>query len=1155
MYRKRSIKFRPNGNGAPSLEPPDLNRVKSGKPNLVTTTRFTLITWLPKSLFAQFKRVANIYFLFVSILVFFPWSPHMWSSTVTPFVSVLLWTALKDMYEDHRRKRDDDAENSRRCLRFNAGAENFEEISWKDLLCGDIVWITADEAFPADLLLLRASGGQAFISTVNLDGETNLKERSPPELSSAFLEQAGQTGELKLSMVQLMMDQGLQIDLDEPKIGLTDMGGNVSLKSPTDTVEQALKQLKVNQPDFLHHEHFLPRGCVLRNTPWILTVAAYVGDDTKTRLNVADTSGKISNMQNYLNRCVQGLVFFLFIFCIYAGIMALAQEDVSEIAAKIRALPSPPQEAELAKILEEDFTRGFFINFLIYWIILYQIVPISLYVCFETVKLALGFQINFDKQMVDSRTGQGAMARTADLVEELGQVDFIFSDKTGTLTENEMVFARACIQGTDLGDFRAGSKAAPAAGILETQRILANSGDELHAEVKWFFVCLASCHSAQVDIQDDGVPHYSGSSPDEVTFLEAGHAIGISFQARRRLPGKAGWELRVLVPCIEECDSSAVNTTADTLILSAPEAELQGSTIVVKPEKARMPSGEQILSVFCEIPFTSERKRMSIICEHKGDFVCITKGADNVISALCDEPFSEAVAEQLLKYSKQGLRTLAIASKIVDREFVMAWQQKLAMANIAQDDRERQLAEVAAEMEHSLLLSGISAIEDRLQPKVPEAIDSIKAAGIRFWVLTGDKIETAVEIVRACRLFTADMVLAYMVNATSEEHALQMLKEAKKMLEGRTGGGLIIDGTFTKFVLGSVQARSELYRLALSTTSCVCCRLSPAQKRKLVELVKIENPRAITLAIGDGANDVSMIQGAHIGIGVRGKEGNQAVQASDVAISQFSFIVPLLFCHGRRAYRRVAQFLCYYIYKHIVLATADVIWAHQFQFLGEIAYPEWLSSAYNVFFTSLPVMVILSFDRDMPDSVAVASPGLYVEGLLRTRFNYKVFTLWMISGVWHGTLAWAVPCAILGTKDFFIEEDSGVYTVEMVEQFWVASCTSFTLVVLFVDLRLWMVALNKLAAPTITMLFMSVVCFFAALFVLDFTGLQPQISGVPVKMLSDSKALLCIFLTPLALVVDMVLYYGAKIINPSPLDKARWALKGKQPEVYIEANE
>merc|ERR1719329_1333379 len=179
------------------------------------------------------------------------------------------------------------------------------------------------------------------------------------------------------------------------------------------------------------------------------------------------------------------------------------------------------------------------------------------------------------------------------------------------------------------------------------------------------------------------------------------------------------------------------------------------------------------------------------------------------------------------------------------------------------------------------------------------------------------------------------------------------MQAAKKTLVNNEQGGLVIDGTFVKHILESKDARVFMYGLAIKTVACVCCRLTPQQKRKLVELVREQDPKTISLAVGDGANDVSMIQGAHVGIGIRGKEGNQAVQASDVAISQFRFLVPLLLCHGRRAYRRVATFLCYYIYKHVALVVMDLIWSHQFNFKAEIGYPEWLSSAYSVAFTSL----------------------------------------------------------------------------------------------------------------------------------------------------------------------------------------------------------
>jgi len=1072
------------------VQPPTINAAKGKHPNQVFTTRFTpLITWLPKSLFVQFQRVANIYFLMICILVCFPWSPTMWQSTVNPFCLVLLWTALKDLYEDRRRKRDDDAENYRKCTKYDFATKTFSEVRWSDVLCGDLIWVWTDQAFPADMLLLRAAGGQAFISTVNLDGETNLKERRAVELCSALTLHAGEDGppgdrqaaeKVGISTAQLLFEQGLELHLDMPKPHLTDMEGNVQLSSMTDPVRKTLENLKVDTTCYLNYEHFVPRGCVLRNTQWILAIAAYVGDESKARLNVATTDAKISNMQRYLNICVIGLVTTLITFCLYAALRGTLLD------------------------LDDDFH----LTFLKYLIILYPIVPISLYVIYEMVKLILGFQINLDKQMYDERTQKNAFARTADLVEELGQVDFIFSDKTGTLTENEMVFARCCIQGHDLGDFRRSGEA-QASGIVETQKLLAQLDDPRRAEVRWFFFCLVTCHTAQVDIGEDGVPKYSGSSPDEVAFLDAAHSIGISFQARRRQPGSSGWELHITGPPGES---------------------------------------PHILTVLCEIPFNSDRKRMSIICEHKGEFFCITKGADNVISALCDEPFSTPVLEHLQQYSMQGLRTLAIASKIVDQSFLESWQKRYAAAGTAPaEEREKLLASAAAEMENSLMLSGISAIEDKLQEGVPEAIVTVKAAGIRFWVLTGDKTETAVEIVRACRLFTDDMTLAYMTNAQNEEHTKQLIEDAKKKLVGVEGGGLILDGTFAKYALVDNYCRVALYELAISSKACVCCRLSPQQKRRLVELVKDQNKLGITLAIGDGANDVSMIQGAHVGVGVRGKEGNQAVQASDIAISQFRFLVPLLFCHGRRAYRRVALFLCYYIYKHVVIAVGDMIWAHQYRFGGAIGFPEWLSSFYSVFFTSLPVMVVVGMDQDLPDEVACNTPSLYEEGLKRMRFNYRIFVIWMLSAVWHGALAWTIPFYAVGGGE--VKTYKNFKQDDLPEAFWLGSCTSFSLVVTFVDLRLWMVSMNPLSKPTVGVLVFSYLLYWLCVFVMghglgddpnNAFNLQPQINGIPSQMFEDTNALLCVLLLPFGLLIDLAIYLATKFLRPYPLDKVRW---------------
>lgn len=1107
-HSKRSIDL-----GEPSasiVTPADVNARRGHRPNRISTVRFpspVILTWLPKSLFAQFMRVANVYFLGVSILVCMPFSPTAWSSTALPFACVLLWTALKDLYEDFRRRRDDTAENLRRCLRFDRESRRFVEIAWQEVLCGDVVLTRQDEVFPADLLILSSDSGRAFISTANLDGETNLKERRPPAacLSAMTTPTPSETGDVPTIATQTTytnhhmeeaiagqaFDKKLRVDLDEPKIGFDEMGGTAAFSGG--------EQLDLGQT-VLYSDHFCPRGCVLRNTQWLISVVAYVGDETKSRLNVATLDTKMSNLQVYLNSCIKGLVGSLVIFCCYAALMAQV-------------------------VGTDDGFGDFAVRFCKYWIILYQIVPISLYVCFEIVKLFLGAQINLDKQMVDPDTGLNAIARTADLVEELGQVQHVFSDKTGTITQNEMRFARCCIDGQDLGEFRPPSASAngestktvahsETEGVMAARRILKDKSNKLCEETQRFFLCLAACHSAQVETSKDGDILYTSSSPDEVAFLDAARSVGVALRAQRLTPRDG---------------------------IAAVEMQIEG------------PHGVMPLTVLSMVPFSSERKRMSVVCEVDGELMCITKGADTVMGPLCNGTLGDSVMKQIDGYAKLGLRTLVVGWKSVDRSFLSAWQLRLESARGASADvREEKLEQCARELEHSLRFSGVSAIEDRLQEGVPAAMSMLKAMNIRIWVLTGDKIETAVEIARSCRILGDTTVLINVTNATSSTNVLRLLRDGKAEAEALNSGdvALVMDGSSMKYATETAEGAQLIFEVGMLCKSCICCRLAPQQKRRLVSIVRERDSTRITLAIGDGANDVPMIQGAHVGIGVRGKEGAQAVQSSDIAISQFRFLVPLLQCHGRRAYRRVATFLCYYVYKHVALAVGDMCWAHQSRFAGKVAYPEWVSSCYAAFFTSIPVIGILSFDRDLPDNVATAHPILYSEGQLRMHFNARIFCVWILSGIWHGSLAWFAPNLSVGALGPGSDPDWD-------KEWWIGSIASFTLVLICVSLRLWMIALNHFSAITLGSLAISWVLYLIAMLMLchSFLGeiMQPQIQGSFLDMLQSEKAMIALCLAPLALMFDLMVFLLVKFFGSAPLDRVTGEVRAKRSRVQVEA--
>jgi len=799
---------------------------------------------------------------------------------------------------------------------------------------------------------------------------------------------------------------------------------------------------------------------MLRNTPWVISIIAYAGEDTKARLNAAIMTGKISNMQRYLNVCVLAELACLLVLCIYF--------------------------ASIGERFDQQY--NWLIRCFRYAITLYHVVPISLYVCFEILKLWLGRQIDQDPQLIDPDTGEPAKARTADLVEEMGQVDFVFSDKTGTLTANEMRFAHCdLVSGSFLANAQDGT--GKPAGISQAVEILTKSDHPQHEAVLWLFTCLAVCHSVQADEQ----LRYSGPSPDEVALVEAAKIVGISFVKRESIPGNPG----------------------------------QCLTIVGPPGHP-----DRKFTVLHELEFTSDRKRMSVVCKHGGRTLCISKGADNIMEGLLlKQQFDTEQASKLQNFSQQGLRTLVVAWKEIDETSFATWEAGQLQAASSLEDRAEKLAKSAAQLEAKLEFAGITAVEDRLQDGVPAAIATVKAAGIRVWVLTGDKTETAVDIARSCRLFTAGMELAYITGAQNLEQTVALLQAR---FEGRPGNGIVLDGRTVSYLLQDAAAAQLLFEVGIASNACVCCRLSPAQKRRLVEVVRSCSPTTITLAIGDGANDVPMLQGAHLGIGIRGKEGAQAVMASDIAISQFRFLVPLLLCHGRRAYRRMATYLCYYLYKNVALAWGDIIWAHQNDFQGYTAYPSWLSSTFNSLFTAWPLLFVIGMDEDIPDWLANMNPEVYLEGPQRAWFNYTVFGVWMLTAAYHGSLAWTIPMVAFGTDQYG--------TVD----FWRTSVVAFTVVIFIISLKLFMHSFSRLKLSTLLPISASVALYMACLFYLGATDADLSENNgepsAPVWSFSRVWPLLVLFLgPPLILAGDWAILLFYRRLRPSPLHRLRAA--------------
>lgn len=190
-------------------------------------------------------------------------------------------------------------------------------------------------------------------------------------------------------------------------------------------------------------------------------------------------------------------------------------------------------------------------------------------------------------------------------------------------------------------------------------------------------------------------------------------------------------------------------------------------------------------------------------------------------------------------------------------------------------------------------------------------------------------------------------------------------------------------------------------KIGTTCKSVVCCRVTPIQKSLVVTAVQKQLKGKITLSIGDGANDVSMIQAAHIGIGVMGKEGTQAVRASDFAIAEFRFLRRLIAVHGRYSNLRISNTVMFSFYKNIFMIS--VMWCFGFQsmFSGTLNYEELFMTAYNIFFTSLPPLMMCMFDRDVDDEYIEKYPELYIQVRNGAHWNFKTAFGWLVASIWH----------------------------------------------------------------------------------------------------------------------------------------------------------
>lgn len=835
--------------------------------NNISTTKYNVITFLPKGLFEQFRRAANMYFLLAAILSVTSVSPFGAVSMIAPLSIVVGLTMAKEAVEDWRRFIQDMKVNSRKvCLHKGDGV--FGDRSWQNICVGDVVKVKKDEFFPADMLLLSSSyeDGICYVETMNLDGETNLKVKRALEVT------------LPLDEDTSFRDFKAMIRCEDPNPNLYTFVGNLDF-------ERQIFPIDPNQ--------ILLRDSKLRNTGYVYGVVIFTGHDSKVMQNATESPSKRSRIEKKMDH----IIYILFSVLVLISL-------ISSIGFSVRTKYDMPKwwylRAPDSKGLY-DPTRpalsGLF--HLVTALILYgYLIPISLYVSIEFVKFLQAIFIDQDIHMYDEESGTPAQARTSNLNEELGQVDTILSDKTGTLTCNQMDFLKCSIAGVAYGTRSSEVELAAAkqmAKDLEEQDAEMSDSTFRRSEIEletvitsrderdykpmikgfsleddrllgghWlkepnmqtmllFFRILAVCHTAIPELNEEtGTYTYEAESPDEAAFLAAAREFGFEFVKRTQ------------------------------------------STVVVRE---RYPNHgqpvEREYKILTLLDFTSKRKRMSVIVrDEDGQILLFCKGADSIIFDRLSKngkTYLEDTTKHLNEYGDNGLRTLALAYKKLEESEFSDWNNEFLKAKSSiGSDRDVNLERVSDMMERDLVLVGATAVEDKLQKGVPECIDKLAQAGLKIWVLTGDKMETAINIGFSCSLLRQGMkqicITAAHVEGTSNDskeaikenitlqitNASQMIKLEK---DPHAAFALIIDGKGLTYALED-DMKYQFLSLAVECASVICCRVSPKQKALVTRLVK-EGTGKTTLAIGDGANDVGMIQEADIGVGISGAEGMQ----------------------------------------------------------------------------------------------------------------------------------------------------------------------------------------------------------------------------------------------------------------------------------------
>eukprot|EP00668_Euglena_longa_P013896 GGOE01017847.1.p1 GENE.GGOE01017847.1~~GGOE01017847.1.p1 ORF type:complete len:1117 (-),score=406.00 GGOE01017847.1:373-3663(-) len=896
--------------------------------NAVKNTKYNVVTFLPKVLFEQFSYFYNLYFLIVALSQAIPALQVGFLFTyIAPLGFVLCVTMMKELSDDLQRWNLDKKANGSTYDRLTPSG--YEKVKSSQLRVGDIILVHADQRMPADCILLRTTekAGACFIRTDQLDGETDWKLRHAVPSAQKL------ANDLEL----LQRQPGIYAEAAHK-----DIYSFLGTYTPRTAGRRGRDEAETEPLD-------------LENTVWCNTVVAtgtctcaiiYSGPDTRSAQNASKPPSKSGLLEVEINRLSKFL-------CIFTILMALTLVAMTQ------------------------FQGLWYINWFRFVLLFSYIVPVSLRVNLDMGKTAYTWKIHHDRNL------PGVTVNNSNLPEELGRISYLFSDKTGTLTCNEMHFRRlylsASLKFTDssLMDIThslkahswepftaepneaSSSSAHGDATLPDASKLVSVPPPAMHdcmakldAAVAEAIMCIALCHNVTPVAAEDGGFEYQAASPDEVALVKFTESVGVTL----------------------------IQRDIATMALQVPGGVVRFA----------------ILAIF---PFTSASKRMAIVVRNlaTGLITFFEKGADSVMQNIVKP--SNWLEEECTNLAQEGLRTLVFGYKHLAEAEYTKFEAQLKAAKLATEGRAESIAAVQESLERLLELVGLTGVEDRLQPDVQRSLEELRNAAIKVWMLTGDKVETAVCIARSTRLVGRHQSIVHISGSSSEVLLEQFDEFAGSADSSDEGIALVMDGASLAVCLTEMPER--FVEETNKCTSVVISRCSPTQKAEVVKLVSRHNPTKRVAAIGDGGNDVSMIQAAHCGLGIVGKEGKHAALAADFSMLQFSHCKSLILWHGRNSYLRSATLAHFIFHRGLIISFIQAVFSAIFYFSSLPIYTGWLMVGYTTWYTMLPVFSLV-FDEDVTENLVLLFPELYSELQKGRALSMRVFLCWLWMAIYQG---------------------------------------------------------------------------------------------------------------------------------------------------------